>query len=73
MLAPIDVKGLAKRTLSPAQKGGSDLKRGAVYLYDAMNLLYSLCATSTMADVLSQSPPVPTKELVNKYKIGPQK
>ena len=64
------VEGVAKHTLSPAQKGGSALKRGAVYVHDAMNLLYSLCSTSAMADVLSQSPPVPTKELVNKYKIN---
>jgi len=63
------VTGLAKHTLSAAQKGGSDLKRGKVYVHDAMNLLYSLCTSSTMADALSQSPPVPTKELVNnKYK-----
>ena len=54
--------GIACHTL----KGGktSVLKRGKTYVYDTMNLLYSMCFTSSIADLLNQSPPVPTHDIV---------
>ena len=54
--------GIAAHTLNRAKK--SALKRGKVYAYDAMNLLYSMCYISDIADLLNQSPPVPTREIV---------
>ena len=52
----------AAHTLCPTKK--STLKRGKTYLFDAMNLLYSLCFISAIADLLVQQPAVPTRDLV---------
>ena len=54
--------GIAAHTLNKSKK--SALQRGKVYAYDAMNLLYSMCYISGIADLLNQSPPIPTREMV---------
>ena len=53
---------IAAHTLIHTKK--STLKRGKTYLYDAMNVLYSMCSISSIADLLAQSPAVPTRNLV---------
>ena len=57
--------GVAAHTLQP----GSTLKRGKVYIYDAMNLLYSLLSIAAVSDLLSQCPAVPTRELVSSLSL----
>ena len=42
----------------------STLKRGKTYLYDVMNVLYSMCSISAIVDLLTQRPTVPTRNLV---------
>ena len=54
--------GIARHTLNGYKK--SVLKRGETYVYDTMNLLYSMCFVSSIEDLLNQSPPVPTREIV---------
>lgn len=54
--------GIAKHVLVKTKECA--LKRGAVYVYDAMNLLYSMCFVSAIADLLLQKPAVPTREIV---------
>ena len=41
------------------------LKRNKAYLFDAMNLLYSMSKVVEIADLLGQNPPVPTREIVS--------
>jgi len=53
----------AQHTLVKSVK--SVLKRNKTYLFDAMNLLYSICKVVEIADLLGQSPPVPTREIVS--------
>ena len=55
------ITGVASHTLIQ----GSKLKRGKVYVYDLMNLLYSLIGIAEVADLLMQSPAVPTREIVS--------
>lgn len=43
----------------------SRLKRGKTYLFDAMNLLYSMCYISAISDLLQQKPAVPTRQIVS--------
>lgn len=56
---------VASHTLSPFSKK-CKLKRGPknCYVFDTMNLLYSMCGISAIADLLMQKPPVPTCETV---------
>ena len=57
--------GIAANTLSLCSNV-CKLKRGPkyVYVFDLMNLLYSMCCISAIADLLVQRPPVPTRETV---------
>ena len=59
------VTKVASHTLSPFSKK-CKLKRGPknYYVFDTMNLLYSMCGISVIADLLMQKPPVPTRETV---------
>ena len=57
------VADIASNTLIRAKK--SALKRGKTYIYDAMNLLYSMCCISAISDLLGQNPPVPTRSIVS--------
>ena len=43
------------------------LKRNKTYAYDAMNILYSICCLSAIADLLVQKPSVPTREIVSAF------
>ena len=54
---------IASHTLKGTKK--CLLKRGKIYLFDCMNLLYSLCCLSSIADLLVQIPAVPTRQLVS--------
>lgn len=45
----------------------SRLKRGVAYVYDTMNVLYSMCSIAAIADLLQQEPAVPTRELVDLF------
>lgn len=56
---------IASHVLVKSKKKTSVLKKGGTYLYDAFNLLYSLCMVAEIADLLGQEPPVPTRELVS--------
>ena len=57
------IRRCAQHTLVKSAK--SRLKRNKTYVFDAMNLLYSLCKVVEIADLLGQSPPVPTREIVS--------
>ena len=57
------VTKVAQHALNSTKKCA--LTRGGTYCNDAFNMLYSLCSLATVADALSQSPPVPTRELVS--------
>ena len=56
---------VASHALSPFSKKYK-LKCGPKnwYVFDTMNLLYSMCGISVIADLLMQKPPVPTRETV---------
>ena len=43
----------------------SALKRGKTYLFDAMNVLYSMCSISAIADLIAQKPSIPTRQIVS--------
>ena len=43
------------------------LKRNQTYAYDAMNILYTMCSLSAIADRLVQKPSVPTRDVVFTY------
>ena len=43
----------------------SALKRGKTYLFDAMNVLYSMSKMSFITDLLAQKPPIPTRQIVS--------
>ena len=55
------IRGIASHTLKP----GSALKRDKVYVFDLMNVLYSMLGVASIADLLLQSPAVPTREVVS--------
>ena len=57
------VTDIAAKTLIRTKK--SALKRGKTYIYDAMNILYSMCCMSAISDLLAQKPAVPTRHLVS--------
>ena len=54
--------GVAAHTLVKTKK--SNLKRGSTYVFDAMNVLYSMCGVGAISDLLVQKPAVPTREIV---------
>jgi len=54
---------IAAHTLKGTKK--CHLKRGKTYLFDTMNLLYSMCSLCSIADLLAQQPAVPTRQLVS--------
>ena len=58
------VTGIAANTLIRDKK--SALKRGKTYVYDAMNILYSMCSISAISDILGQKPAVPTRNIVSR-------
>ena len=43
----------------------SALKRGKTYLFDAMNVLYSMCNISAIFDLIAQKPSIPTRQIVS--------
>ena len=55
--------GIAKHVLKKTVK--SALKRGHTYLFDAMNILYSMCSIAAIVDLLSQVPAIPTRQIVS--------
>ena len=55
------IHGVASHTLRP----GSVLQRGKVYVFDCMNLLYSMLGVTAIGDLLMQSPAMPTREVVS--------
>ena len=57
--------GIAAHTLNGDKN--SALKPGKTYAYDTMNLLYSMCFNSAIAELLNQRPPVPTREIVGLF------